>query len=908
MKKITFFILGLFVAVFSTKAQIVTTNPSFPTEGKVIEIIFDASLSSGGLATYTGTDVYAHTGVITDKSTGASDWKYATTWKDNSAKYKLTSLGNKKWKLEISPDIRAYYGVPAGEKILKMAFVFRNGTATAEGKDNGKDIMVDVFENELAVKFTSPDKDQLISKNTNISFTASASEATNLRLLINDTEIATASATTTITKDYTFAAEGSFWAIAEGGTSPNITRDSIFVNVKKEQVTESRPVGARTGINIVADNTATFVLYAPYKSDVFLIGDFNDWRADNNYMMKKDGDYWWITVDGLEKGAEYAFQYLVDGTLRIADPYTDKILDPWNDQWISSATYPNLKPYPVGKTEEAVSIVQTGQTAYNWQIADFAVPAREKMIIYELLIRDFTSGHTFSSTMEKLDYLQSLGVNVIELLPVNEFEGNSSWGYNPSFYFAVDKYYGPKDTFKAFVDECHKRGIAVVIDMVLNHSFGQSPFARLYWDSANSRPAANNPWYNVTSPNPTYYWGSDFNHESEQTKALVDSVNSYWMKEYKVDGFRFDFTKGFTNTTGDGWNYDQARVNILTRMANEIYKRKSDAIVIFEHLTDNSEEKVLSDNANVMLWGNMNYSYTEGIMGWTENNKTNLSGSLYSSRGWSKSNLVSYMESHDEERLMYKALTYGASGIIGNLDESLKRAELSAAFHIPLPGAKMIWQFGELGYDYSINYCENGSVSNDCRVDPKPIKWDYLDNENRLKLHTAYTKLGELKAKYDVFNSTDISYSLTGGQKHFIWKSADMNAFVVGNFDPTAKSINVTLPKAGTWYNVMDETSIDQGSTSYSVTLQPGEYRFYTDKQVVLGIENPSSDKNTIVIKDNTVYLNEVSPLISVYNLGGLVCKQVKNTNTLNISDLGKGVYILKVQDENGINVLKFVR
>lgn len=905
MNKITLLIIGLFVAVFSTKAQVVTTNPTFPTEGKVIEVIFDASLSSGGLATYTGTDIYAHTGVITDKSTNNSDWKYAPVWKDNSEKYKLTSLGNKKWKLSLSPDIRSYYGVPAGEKILKMAFVFRNGTATAEGKDNGKDIMIDVFEDELAVKFLSPDKSQLINKGSTISLSAQASATTNLKLFIDNTEIASISNSTSITKSYTFATEGSFWAIAEGGVSPSIIRDSIFINVKKSQVTESRPIGTRSGINIVNDNTATFVLYAPHKSDVFLIGDFNDWMAMNDYMLKKDGDYWWITLNNLEKGKEYAFQYLVDGSIRIADPYTDKILDPWNDSWITSATYPNLKPYPTGKTEEAVSIVQTGQTPYNWNIANFTPPARNKMVIYELLIRDFTEGHSFTSTMAKLDYLQKMGVNVIELLPVNEFEGNNSWGYNPSFYFAVDKYYGHKDTFKAFVDECHRRGIAVVIDMVLNHSFGQSPFARLYWDSSNNRPASNNPWYNTTSPNTTYQWGSDFNHTSDQTKALVDSVNSYWMKEYKVDGFRFDFTKGFTNKPGDGWAYDQSRIDILTRMANEIYKRKSDAIVIFEHLTDNSEEKILSDNANIMLWGNMNNSYCEGIMGWTST--SNLSGTLFSDRGWTKPNLVSYMESHDEERMMYKALTYGNTGVKGNLNESLKRAELSAAFFIPLPGPKMIWQFGELGYDYSINHCENGTTNNNCRVDPKPIKWDYLDNENRHKVYTTYSKLAELKQSYDVFNSTDISYSLTGATKHFIWRSGSMNAFVVGNFDVTAKNVTINLPKAGTWYSVMDDSSINMATTSYSETLQPGEFRFYTDTKVALGIEDSSSESN-IIINDNIISTDKTAVFISVYNLSGVLCKQTINSNTLDISNLNKGIYIVKIKDETNIRSLKFIK
>lgn len=904
MRKFTSYLILSILSVVLLKAQIVTTTPTFPSAANSVDIIFDAALSTGGLKDYTGTDVYAHTGVITDKSNG--NWAYAPAWGTNTEKYKLTSLGNNKWKLSISPNIRSYYGVPTGEKILKMVFVFRNANASKEGKDNGKDIFVDVYESGLTVAFSAPSTDQLLDKNTSLSINANSSTNTTLKLLLNNTTIASASNATTISHTYKFATEGSYWLIAEAGTSPSMVRDSIFVNVKKGQVTATRPAKTRDGINIIDDNTATFVLYAPSKSSVFLIGDFNDWKAKNDYMLNKDGDYWWITVNNLEKGKEYAFQYLVDGNLKIADPYTDKILDPWNDQYISASVYPNLKPYPKDKTEEIVSIVQTGQSAYNWKIKDFKTPAKDKLVIYELLIRDFTAGHTFESTMEKLDYLQTLGVNTIELLPINEFEGNSSWGYNPSFYFAVDKYYGPKDSFKAFVDECHRRGMAVVIDMVLNHSFGQSPFVRLYWDAANDRPAANNPWYNVASPNTAYGWGADINHESAQTKALVDSINSYWMKEYNVDGFRFDFTKGFTNKKGDGWAYDQSRIDILKRMTSEIYKRKSDAIVIFEHLADNSEEKVLAD-ADILLWGNMNNNYCEAIMGYTEDKKTDLSWALYSERGWTKPNLVSYMESHDEERIMYKAETWGK---VTNEAGALKRAALSAAFYLTLPGPKMIWQFGELGYDYSINTCSDGvTIKDDCRVAEKPIRWDYESNANRKALYDVYSRLNDVKRSNAVFESTDISYSLTDAVKYFVWKTKDMNAFVVGNFGDASAVVNVTLPKAGVWYDLFDDSSVNIASTNYSATLKAGEYRFYVDKKALSGIETENNDEVSYVIKNNTIYLHDNNiRSVAIFNIGGQLNIQSRDTETVNISSLNTGVYILKIQTERGLKVSKFIK
>jgi len=221
----------------------------------------------------------------------------------------------------------------------------------------------------------------------------------------------------------------------------------------------------------------------------------------------------------------------------VAETYTDKILDPWNDTWLEEETYPNLKPYPQGKTMGIVSVLQTDQDEYQWQNPNFNPPEVDKLVVYELLLRDFIDAHDFKTLKDTISYFKRLGINAVELMPVNEFEGNLSWGYNPSFYFAADKYYGPKDDVKAFIDECHANGIAVILDIVLNHAYGQCVLAQMYWDAENSQPAANNPWFNTVSPNPVFHWGSDFNHESPATKAFVDRVNRYWMSEYKFDGF-----------------------------------------------------------------------------------------------------------------------------------------------------------------------------------------------------------------------------------------------------------------------------------------------------------------------------------------------------------------------------------
>jgi 1,4-alpha-glucan branching enzyme len=617
--------------------------------------------------------------------------------------------------------------------------------------------------------------------------------------------------------------------------------DSVIVNFVEnpEIVEQPLPAGMVDGINYHTDPTkVTLSLFAPYKKFVYLLGDFNNWTVSAEYFMKRDSVNadsvrWWLTLSGLIPEKEYAFQYFIDDEIRIADPYADKVLDPWNDPYISNDVYPNLIDYPTGKTTEIVSVLQTGQKDYEWEVENFNKPEPEKLVIYELLIRDFIQKHNYKTLIDTLSYLKKLGVNAVELMPVNEFEGNSSWGYNPSFYFALDKYYGPKEDFKAFVDACHSQGIAVILDMVLNHSYGQSPLVRLYNEGLYGKPTVQNPWYNITSPNQTYSWGYDFDHEAEATRRLVDRVNKYWITEYKIDGFRFDFTKGFTNTPGDGSRYDASRINILKRMADAIWSVDENTYIILEHLSENAEEAVLA-NYGMMMWGNLNHSYNEAAMGWHKSGasygQSDFSWGYYKSRsGWTKPNLITYMESHDEERLMYKNKQYGnSSGNYSIKDEAtaLQRQKLVGAFFFTLPGPKMIWQFGELGYDYCIDY-------ND-RVGEKPIKWDYLSDENRNKLYRTWAALIQLRNENEVFTngSSLVNLDLEKEVKTIKLSGTGLNALIVGNFDVVQQDVNLSFVHAGKWYDFFsgEELTITDSHTHFSYA--PGEFHIYTDQKL----------------------------------------------------------------------------
>ena len=587
------------------------------------------------------------------------------------------------------------------------------------------------------------------------------------------------------------------------------------------------PDGVLDGINYVSDSTVTLVLHAPYyKNFVYVIGDFNDWQPDQNYFMKQvpDRQKYWLTISGLDPNEEYRFQYFVDGEIRIADPYAEKILDPWNDRYISENTYPDLIPYPTGKTREIVSVLQLNQDKYKWQISNFNRPAKEELVIYELLVRDFLAEHDYKTLIDTLNYFEKLGINAIELMPINEFEGNESWGYNPSFYFAPDKYYGQKNDLKKFVDESHKRGIAVIIDVVLNHAYGQCSLVRLFANNPGQSP-----WFNEQAPHTDYSWGYDFNHEKSATKNFVDRFFTYWLTEFHIDGFRLDFTRGFTNKYGSSGARDESRIHILKRIYDHVQSIDSTAYMILEHLIDdNSEMKELAEYG-MLLWGNTNYNYSEAAMGWNEESKSDFSWGFYKTRGWSNPNLVTYMESHDEERLMYKNLKYGNSSGEYNIKElstALDRIKLAVSFFLTLPGPKMIWQFGELGYDYSIDY--NGRVGN------KPIRWNYFDEPERKNLYKTFAALLKLRNENKTFTSanSNVSLSVSTSNKRINISHDSMNVSIMGNFGVITSDINPGFQHAGMWYDYFFGDSINVTNTNDYINLKPGEFHIYTDKKL----------------------------------------------------------------------------
>ncbi len=954
MKRLLILLIILFVKE-TIQGQLLSWTPDFPKDNDNITITMDATKGNKAMMGYSG-NVYVHVGVITNQSTGPTNWKYVKfTWGSTEVAAQATTSGANKWSYTIN-NIRTFFNVPGGEVIQRISILFRSGGCTdcvVQRNADGSDMYVPVYDNNLTVRINDPFLQptyipipEPINKNLgeNINITASASTSSNMRLLLNGAVVQTANNVTSINANPILTTTGNQTIVAEATAGATTKTETINFFVSGGPTIAPLPPGVRDGINYEAGNTSVvLVLNAPGKNRVSVIGSFagSNWTEQSAYQMNKTADnkFWWIRITGLTPGTEYAYQYLVDGQLKIADPYAEKILDPWNDGFITAATYPGLMPYPA-QTTGIVSVLQTSQPSYTWQVNNFSRPDKRGLIIYELLLRDFVAAHDWKTLKDTLNYLKNMGVNAIELLPFNEFEGNNSWGYNPDFYFAPDKYYGTKNSLKEFIDSCHKKGIAVIMDIALNHSFGLSPYVQLYWDAANNRPAPDNPWFNPVAKHP-FNVGYDMNHESPATQYFFNRVVEHWLSEYKLDGFRFDLSKGFTQVNSgnnvNAWGqYDASRVSIWKKYYDTLQLKSPGSYVILEHFADNSEELELS-NYGMLFWGNSNYNFSEAAMGFIPN--SNFEYGIFKVRNWTQPHLITYMESHDEERLMYKNLNFGNSTGSYNTREittALKRMEMSAAFLTMIPGPKMIWQFGETGYDYSINHCTNGTVNNNCRLDPKPIRWDYLQNTGRKKLYDVYSSLLKLRfhPQYkEGFLSNRVTHSLSSGFKWLQITTDSSNLCLVGNFDVNQISGQVIFQNAGTWYDYLNNNTFTATGLAQSITLQPGEFRLFLNRNVnnivataVSNINNPANtfkistypnpftDAALLEIENketglaNIRWYNEAGQMVKEKSLGILI----KGIHKIPISvserkKMSPGIYLLRVQIKNQVQTKKII-
>lgn len=926
----------LFLIVLPVKAQ-VTMDPVFATQNDSVVIYYNAAQGNGALASVN--TIYAHTGLITNKSASPTSWRHVQgNWGTADSRVLMTNLGNQIFR--ISFNIKTFYNLPADEKIISLALVFRNQSGSIVGRAaDGSDFFVPIFDTGFVGKFTSPSSDFTILEQGQIfNIAAKTNDLADLSIEINGVQVVAETNKTDINYNVNTNIGGEFEAIFKADKQGLMVYDTIRWLVRSNPVKQDPPyTNLKQGINRFGDTLAVFYYLLPYKNYVYLVGDFNNWEPQEDYYLNKslNDSFFWIELRGLDPDKDYRYQLMVDAPSKVfPDPYAEMILDPWNDGFIGNA-YPNLLAYPSNKTSGLVSVFRIKKEEFNWDNSiNYTPPAKENLVIYELLVRDFLNAHSYNSIADSIEYFKRLGINAIQLMPIMEFEGNISWGYNVSFFMAADKYYGSVNALKNLIEVCHKNGIAVILDIAMNHSFGQNSQVQWYFNPSAGQfgqPTAQSPWFNEVAKH-DFNVGYDYNHESKATAEFVKMVYQHWIKEFKIDGYRLDLSKGYTqkNTLGNigAWNsYDADRVRILKQIAEWVWEENPDAYMILEHLGDNPEEKELAD-WGFMLWGNMNHAYTEAAMGFT----ADLFWGSYKARNWNNPHLVTYMESHDEERMVFKNKNFGNTNGAYNVKNpitALKRAEAASVVFFTIPGPKMIWQFGELGYDFSINRCENGTINNDCRTAPKPIRWDYQNDTSRMQLFDVYASLIRLKRLYpETFNSNDFTTSLATSIKSVVLRSNTMNAVAVSNMGMASATYTVNLPSNGKWYGFFSGDSFEYNGGGFNYPLNAGEYEIFTSERIPnhkeisskpLSVINHPARKKELLLYPNpskgkfTIEGIEESKnvKVSIYDQAGRLIKvinqnHVKNSVEIN-TDLAIGVYLIQIELDDQVQIKKLI-
>ncbi len=799
-------LLGIVVLFALSAAAQVTTDPAIIPVGSTAQVTikFDPTKGDGGMKA--ATECYMYSCVEVDNS---GKWEYQlAAWPSKSDKTKMTKVADH-WEIVI-PNLYEFYGVPAGKTITKILVLF------TDGKNNGK--------------------------------VGRGPGGQDIVIIIGEETVA-----------------------------------DIWDGVKDvEPVTGTRPAGIEQGIYYGEDGTSvTLCTYAASKEAparrVFLIGDMTNWKLKSNYQLKRDGNYFWIQLTGLEPGKEYGFQYAVERAdtvhKQISDLFSTKVIHP-DDQWEPRTADPTLMQYPKVGADGYVTVIQTQKPAFQWSDAtlNFQRPDKNNLVIYELWVYDYTAKRTIEGVMERLDYIQQLGVNAIELMPICEFDGNYNWGYSPNHYFAPDRAYGSETQIKTFIDECHKRGMAVIMDMVFNHATGLNPMNKLYpWTSNNASKTELrlNPWFCTEIPHDDNVY-EKWNHDFAPARDMFTRALQYWIKEYKIDGYRMDLSHGLCGCgTKSTYDYSKLMDNISHYYNNGVLAAAKQGNVfpngepyfILEHWGPNmGEQRPALVEQGMLCWQNTANAYMQTTMGWLKE------GDSFADAN--KDGYVSYCESHDEERMQYKAKRWGAGDIATDEATRLGRIAENVVMNVLLNGPHMLWQFEEIGFDYSINsdidHWVTGQEKNDyrCNIKVRPEVWGYFSDANRIAAYQKCAQAIQLRTKLmpQVFAGNPTNQSLGSGKKvRFVQWGSDV--FVMANFDIAAQEGG--LP-SGTWYDFY------AGGTQVSgnVTLQPGEVKIYTgtkqtlptintNLESLLPVENVQSDElqSTKVLRDGQLLI-----------------------------------------------------
>ncbi|MEO7196747.1 MAG: malto-oligosyltrehalose trehalohydrolase [Pseudonocardiaceae bacterium] len=263
-----------------------------------------------------------------------------------------------------------------------------------------------------------------------------------------------------------------------------------------------------------------FTVWAPQRQRVRVVLD-----GAEHEMTRSSGGWWWASVDAARSGSDYAF---------LLDEEDTPLPDP-RSRWQPGGVHAASRVYD--------------HSAFAWTDHRWTGRALAGSVLYELHIGTFTPAGTFDSAIERLGHLTELGVDLVEVMPVNAVDGPRNWGYDGVSWYAVTENYGGPDAFKRFVDACHARGLGVVLDVVHNH-LGPSG---AYLDRFGPYFAGSNLWgpaLNLDGP------------QSDEVRRYVIDNALAWLRDYHLDGLRLDAVHALRDTRA---------THLLEELATEVH-------------------------------------------------------------------------------------------------------------------------------------------------------------------------------------------------------------------------------------------------------------------------------------------------------------------------------------------------
>lgn len=516
-----------------------------------------------------------------------------------------------------------------------------------------------------------------------------------------------------------------------------------------------------------------FTLFAPYNKEAALVGDFSDWQ--DIPMTKGEDGYFRVSVD-LEDGAyEYKFRvrskswfFEADQWVSVTDPYATDVNGNSSDE------------NGIVRVKGGERIVDT----YVWKNDDKPLPPDHALVIYELHVGDFSGGEDDSHTrgqykhvLEKLDYLCDLGINAIELMPIKEYPGDYSWGYNPRHFFATETSYGSTADLKRLVDECHGRGIRVIIDGIYNHSEASSPLTQIDHDY----------WYHHEPRDPDNNWGPEFNYEhydehlgTYPARKFIGDVVSYSINEFHVDGIRYDAARQIANYDFMHW---------VVGLTKELAGSKP-FFNIAEHIPETPSITNFDGPMDACWHDSFYHCVLEHISGDTfdlERLKDVLEPKRQGFMGLT--NVVNYLTNHDHNHVLAEL---GDRGILG--EAAFRRRKLGAVLNMTAVGVPMLWMGEEFG-EYKHK-----------STDQQKVDWTLLAGDDNRGLFEFYKGLIHLRKENHALYTENIDFFHENPDAKVIaytrWNDEGSRVVVVANFsDNYLADYSVPLfPTNGTWH------------------------------------------------------------------------------------------------------------